>query len=777
VKPIAIVTPWFGEDLKGGAEKQTWQIAHRLCDSGINVEVLTTCCKSFFDDWSTNHRKPGTENQNGITIRRFSVNHRNKSAFNRVNQQMLAVSSVDLRPGVSPVSGDFSAVFARDNINSDTLLVHLAENKEAYHAFLFIPYLYGPILNGLPIVADRAFLQPCLHDEVYAYLKEVEYLFHKAKGILFNSEGEALLAQQLYGPAIIPKGIVVGEGIEAPPDLNSGERGKIGPLDVINSRYVLYLGRRDPTKNVDLLVNAYKRFKKQSYEDNLYLVLAGPGDRSYTGECDGLVDLDFVSETEKSVLLKNCLALFQPSRNESYSRVIMEAWHYHKPIVANKYCLATTTPVQQARGGWLAGSVAEWAAMFHQVSQKSSGELADMGEKGYDYARRHADWDQVIRRYKNIFFSNDHSTVKIQRTGSIRFVHQLLPDVAYGDAITNYALMIKRYLRQNGYHAEIFVERCPDQSLLHEVKFFEKKYLENTAGVIYHHSIGSELTEHAINHSGPKALIYHNITPAEFFESFRPDYSKLLTKGRSELCELAKSFPIAVGDSGYNAEELRANGFPEPDVLPIPVDPQNWNCPPDPDVMNYFLDGWTNLLFVGRIAPNKCQHHLIQAFSSFLELDQCARLILAGYADTKDPYLHYLHRIIKERKLGNHVVVTNRVSHSILHALYRTAHLFWSMSEHEGFCIPLIEAMWFDVPILAFKSSAVPETLGKAGIIFTNKDDFFSLAALAKILVNDEDIKYKVLAAQRQRRKAFTPDVVLIKLLNLVKKMELQFPD
>ena len=144
-----------------------------------------------------------------------------------------------LRPGVNPVSDDLSAVFARDNINSNDCYT-LGENKEAYHAFLFIPYLYGPILNGLPLVADRAYLQPCLHNEVYAYLKEVEYIFHKAKGILFNSEGEAFLAQELYGPTIIPKSVVVGEGVESLPELNSSKRKKIGPLDVINSRYVLY---------------------------------------------------------------------------------------------------------------------------------------------------------------------------------------------------------------------------------------------------------------------------------------------------------------------------------------------------------------------------------------------------------------------------------------------------------------------------------------------------------------------------------------------------------
>ena len=120
------------------------------------------------------------------------------------------------------------------------------------------------------------------------------------------------------------------------------------------------------------------------------------------------------------------------------------------------------------------------------------------------------------------------------------------------------------------------------------------------------------------------------------------------------------------------------------------------------------------------------------------------------------------------------MVVTNRVSDSKLQAFYRTAHLFWSMSEHEGFGIPLIEAMWFDVPILAFKSSAVPETLGEAGLLFTSKDDFLSLAALAKVLVKDEDIKYKVLAAQRRRRMAFTPDVVLTNLFDIIRKMELQ---
>ena len=351
MKPIAIITPWFGADLKGGAEQQAWQIASRLHHAGIRIEVLTTCCQSFFADWGTHHYKPGRNTENGFSIRRFPVIARDREAFNRVNRKMLAIPAVDLKPGVTPVSDEMARIFSSDNINSTALLQHLARSRENYHAFLFMPYLYGPILNGLPIVADRAYLQPCLHNEVYAYLPEVEYIFHKAKGVLFNSEGEALLAQKLYGPEIASKSLVIGEGVEIMCDPNSTAMKEVGGFDVANSRYVLYLGRRDTTKNVDLLVRAYLNFKLKFHNDNLNLVLAGPGNRSYHRPRHGVFDLKMVSEKEKSALLSACIALFQPSRNESYSRVMMEAWFHRKPVVANRRCLATSIFVRQSRGG------------------------------------------------------------------------------------------------------------------------------------------------------------------------------------------------------------------------------------------------------------------------------------------------------------------------------------------------------------------------------------------------------------------------------------------
>ena len=775
MKPIAIITPWFGKALKGGAEQLAWQLAHRLHQQGISIEVLTTCCKSFFADWATNHLKPGKITENGITIRRFAVDSRSDQLFNRLNQQMLAIEATCLKPGVNPVSDGTSAIFSAENINSAALLEHLTRKKEIYHSFLFIPYLYGPILNGLPIVADRAYLQPCLHNEVYAYLPQVEYIFHKAKGLLFNSEGEALLAQELYGPGIVSKSLVVGTGVEILPEQNSSQIKKVDRFDISNSRYGLYLGRRDPTKNVDLLINAYINFKERFPDDNLNLILAGPGEQSYANRCDGVIDLELVSEKEKCALLKACKALFQPSRNESYSRVMMEAWFYRKPVIANRLCLATATFVRQSRGGWLADTVEEWSARFHQISCLTPEVLDEYGQNGYEYAQKYADWKRVIERYKDIFIPKNRLTVKVfQKTGSIDTVHQLVASVAHGDAITNYAIALKNYLRQNHYRSELLVQSCEDPTLLNEIKIFKKKYLDHRTAIIYHHSIGSGITQHALQHTGPKSLIYHNITPAKFFDSYQPQFSELLRKGRADLDLLSKSFSIAAGDSAYNTAELKQAGFYQPQIMPIPIDPDKFNLPPDPHVMNLFQDGRTNLLYVGRVVPNKCQHHLIEAFEYYLTMDPRSRLILVGHADPSDPYVQFIHRLIQEKNLSGRVVVTNRVKDSKLHAFYRTAHLFWSMSEHEGFGIPLIEAMWFDVPILAFKSSAVPETLGDAGLLFTRKDDFLSLAALAKVLIKDEDIKCKVLAVQRRRRMAFTPNAVLSNLFDMIRKMELQ---
>lgn len=772
MKPIAIVIPWFGKDLKGGAEQLTFQFATRLANRGHAVEILTTCCRSFQDDWSTNHYRPGIRSEGGLRVRRFRVDRRDRARFDQANTVLLSLASHQLKPGFSPVGAEITAAFCDENVHSSALLAHLKHRQQDYHAFLFIPYLYGPILKGLPLVADRAFLQPCLHDEVYAYLPAIAELFHQARGVLFNSEGEFHLAQQLYGPGLLPKGVLVGGGVEVTPEQKQTIP-RIKDFHLEQQPFALYMGRRDPTKNVDMMVEAYRRFRQNHPESHLQLVLVGPGNQSYTDVAAGIIDLGLVSEAEKATLLAHCLALFQPSRNESLSRVMMEAWFYRRPVAVHRDCLATAIAVETAGGGWLADSTEEWADLFARVDQLDESHLSEYGDRGYAYAQEHGSWERVIDRYEAILELKTPPTPRPLTMSPRRLgeIHQILPTFGYGDAISNHTLYIRNYLRQQGYRSDIYTVRVHDW-VAQEAKILGNQSLNSQAGLIYHHSIGSEVTPHVLNHQGPRCLIYHNITPAVFFQPYRPDLAKILHQGRLELGDLAPHFTLSVGDSAYNALELAEVGFLNPGVLPIAVFPQKWDRLPDPTLMAQLQDGKTNLLFVGRIAPNKRQEHLVEAFAHYLTFDSQARLILAGYGDPGDPYYQHVCQTIQRFNLNDSVQILGHISDAQLLALYRTAHLYWSMSEHEGFCVPLIEAMWFDIPVLAYKSSAVPETLADAGILFTDKTDWAAIAALAKLLVHDPGLQAKVLKAQRRRREAFTSAAVDACLAPLVAQME-----
>jgi glycosyltransferase involved in cell wall biosynthesis len=779
MKPLAIVIPWFGSELKGGAEQQSFQIATRLAARGREVEVLTTCCRSFHDDWATNYFPPGLTRQNGVGVRRFRVGARDPLAFDRVNAKLLALAPEDLRAGVSPLSREEAEIFTGQNINSPALIEHLRAHADAYRAFLFIPYMFSTATAGLPLVAERAFLQPCLHDEPAAYLPAVEELFRRARLVLFNSDGERELAARLYGASIQPRSLVVGEGIE-PGIAARDELARALPVELRDGvPFVLYLGRRDETKNTGLLVRAFRRFREDDPAAPLRLVLAGAGARSYDERASGIYDLGFVGEETKAALLAACRALFQPSRNESFSRALMEAWSYGgRPVAAHRECLATAVAVTRAGGGWLAATEEEWARAFSHVAHATDAELDAAGARGRAYAREHADWDRVIARYEELLWplageSNARETRAATNATRPRpaAIHQLLPDIVYGDAISNQAINIREHLRARGYASEIFVKRR-EARMEGEAHLFDPALVTRADALLYHHSIGSELTAFAIAHRGAKCLVYHNITPAEYYAPYRPGFAWMLSTGRAHLPRLAPHFPCSVGDSPFNASELAACGFERPGVLPIICDPAKWNLPADAALMERLRDGRVNLLFVGRIAPNKKQDELVAAFAHYRELDPHSRLIIAGEGRASDPFYTRLLGDIAARGLGAHVVVTGQINDAELLAYYRTAHLYWSLSEHEGFGVPLVEAMWFDVPVVAYRSAAVPETLGEAGVMFDRKDDLRAVARLVKLVTRDDkSLRRRTIAAGRARREAFTPASVHSILDELIERM------
>jgi glycosyltransferase involved in cell wall biosynthesis len=767
---LAIVIPWFGRELKGGAEQHAWQIATRLTQRGHDLDVVTTCCRSNQDDWSINHLPSGvTEEPEGFTVRRFEVDPRDRTAFGRVCAKLLTIPASTLKPGVSPINPSDAEIFVNELIRSQSLLDYLRAKREAYDWFILLPYLYGPILRAVSILKERAALQPCLHNEAYAYLPQIAQAFYRSGKLLFISEGEQELALRLFGPGIWTKSRVVGAGVETCDRFLSAAN-SAATAKKTNGRFVLYLGRKDAGKNVPLLVRAFERFRRVRPNSDLRLVLAGHGSIDVNG-CDSITDPGLVSESEKANLLQDCVALVQPSSNESFSRVMMEAWHYGRPVAAQASCLATATAVQRSGGGWLAESEDDWAELFTIMHRTSAKELVELGRKGQRYAKGIANWDKVIGRYEQALapatpiYASGRSVTTTKRA-----IHQVLPNLAYGDAVSNQALFIRDTLRAEGYRSNIYV-RHVDPRVAHECIVFSPEEIGDSCGIIYHHSIGTELTPHMIAHRGPKFLIYHNITPAEFFEPYSPDFARILHAGRADLHNIARHFPKSAAVSAFNADELRACGFSEPMVLPIAVDPAKWNVPPDASLMEQLQDGRTNILFVGRIVPNKKQDDLLRAFQAFLAADPSARLILVGAAENDDPYAGHLRGIIETNGLGESVIMPGSVHDSHLAAYYRTAHLFWSMSEHEGFCVPLVEAMWFDIPVLAYCSTAVPETLGDAALMFTEKCDLEAVAAMAFLLATDRTLRRRSISAQRRRRLQFLSEHIRPLVSHLVGQM------
>ena len=391
---IAFVTPWFGADLIGGAERLAWHLSHSLARANVDVEVLTTCCRSFHDDWSANYHRPGTRTEDGVTVRRFKVDARDRVAFSRANSALLALRRDQLRRDRAPLPSPQTQAFVTESIRSKALLRHLQERGANYDALMFSPYLYGTTLQGLPLVADRAFLMPCLHDEAYAYLDAVRDCFRKARGLLFNSDGELHVAAELYGPWVHFRSAVIGHAIDVvePASASVSIRGFVPQ----RSRYLLFLGRGDRTKNIDLALEAFARFRESRRTTSLQFVIAGPHATPLRG--DGVVDLGAVTEEQKASLLAHARALVQPSTNESFSFTVHEAWHFRRPVVVHADCPATAEIVRESGGGWLAGNIDEWANAFAAIDESSDADVDGIGMRGRAVVLRLGSWDEVAAR-------------------------------------------------------------------------------------------------------------------------------------------------------------------------------------------------------------------------------------------------------------------------------------------------------------------------------------------------------------------------------------------
>ncbi len=349
----------------------------------------------------------------------------------------------------------------------------------------------------------------------------------------------------------------------------------------------------------------------------------------------------------------------------------------------------------------------------------------------------------------------------------MRRIDQWVPALHAGDAIGDSALRMRDAFRTWGHPADVYALEL-DEAVTGEgrpFRSFEAGGRDDV--VILHFALPSPLSAAFRELPCRRVLLYHNVTPPEFYAPWDEELARICALGRAEVASLHGSVDMALGDSEWNRAELEVMGFERTGVLPIFLDFERYRAAPSPVLSRALDDDRTNLLFVGRVAPNKRHEDLIRVaayWKRFLGAD--LRLLLVGKKPRRvtgsgfPPRRHYLDALqafhYEEGLDASDVVFTGHVTHDDLLACYGQAAVFLSMSEHEGFGVPLVEAMLTDVPVLAFRSTAVGDTLGEAGLQFAEKD-VPAVGELAHALVHDRGLRDAVIAGQRRRLAAFAP--------------------
>jgi len=322
--------------------------------------------------------------------------------------------------------------------------------------------------------------------------------------------------------------------------------------------------------------------------------------------------------------------------------------------------------------------------------------------------------------------------------------------------------MIRNYLRQKGHHSNIYAYDI-DEGIAYEAISFRKTRPEMSGSdvLILHFALPSGMTNFLKESPATKAIIYHNITPAYYWLPYDRSLVHLAVAGREQLRDLAAYVDIAAGDSEYNRLELEKLQYRSTFVLPIFVDQSRYNISPSVFVKQTVRDGLYNFLCVGRVAPNKKLEDVIRLYFFYKRFcTPLARLIFIGKTNVVPAYYGALKELtMRYGLMPEDVIFTGHVDWSELVAYYQSAHVLISMSEHEGFCVPLVEAMICETPILAYKCAATPYTLGSAGIQFEEKN-YPELATVSHRLCEDQQFREAVLSGQRKQLSVYSKEEI-----------------
>jgi glycosyltransferase involved in cell wall biosynthesis len=336
-------------------------------------------------------------------------------------------------------------------------------------------------------------------------------------------------------------------------------------------------------------------------------------------------------------------------------------------------------------------------------------------------------------------------------------IHQFVAGFNRADAISNEAITLRSLFRSWGYESKIFseVRRIPPElrNEAHDVTEYGPESKPEDV-VLLHLSIGSAVNEAFAGLKCKKAILYHNVTPSHYVAPVQKQIARTLALGEQQIKGLSDAATVNMADSKFNADELTALSYADVKVLPLVLDYDKLSEKPDRKVMKEFNDNRTTILFVGRCAPNKKIEDLLLAFAYFQNtVNADSRFVHVGSHAGLERYYYALQAMRRDWKLRN-VHFAGTTSQSELNAFYQSADVFLCMSEHEGFCIPVIESMVHNVPVMAYAAGAVPETLDGSGVLFDEKD-FPMIAEMIGRLTTDKPLRSAILQGQAARLKRY----------------------
>lgn len=331
-------------------------------------------------------------------------------------------------------------------------------------------------------------------------------------------------------------------------------------------------------------------------------------------------------------------------------------------------------------------------------------------------------------------------------------VIQFLPSFTLGDAIGNYTLYLHNIINSWGTESRIMCQYFSSNTVGRALYYKKYPQIKNDDDIIiYHFSIGADMTDYILELPQKKIMIYHNITPPEYFRDYSPFLYEEVKKGRKELLKLRGKFDLYLSDSDYNKQELDNAGFRNSHVLPLTIDWEElFN---DGSSMVYdriFRDGKTNILFTGKVSPQKRIEDLIKVFYFYKKsINYNSRLIIMGQKEGL--FSHYYLNILKMiSSLGlDDIVFTGWIDQRQWTAIYKSAHIFLSLSAHEGFCAPVMEAMVAGVPVISVPDCALEGTLGYGGILI-NERDYVATAFLIDKIIRDKPLREKIIENQHK---------------------------